>query len=61
MIHYRPNQKRSVLWSMAMTQGNYEVAAVVAWSEVHMMLSKKWGAGSFGSGLLLYLYTKDGE
>lgn len=62
MIHYQcPYHQHSPLWTMAMTQGNYKVAGIVAWSEVHKFLSEKWNAGSFGSGLLLYLYTKDGE
>ena len=61
MIHYQAPGGHSHLWAMAMTRANYEVAGAVAWSEVHKILSGKWNAGSFGAGLLLYLYTKDGE
>ncbi len=62
MIHYQaPGGARSHLWSISMTEGRYALAAVIAWTEVHKILSKKWDAGSFVAGLLLYLYTKDGE
>ncbi len=62
MLHYKcPAGKRRALWSISMTEGRYALAAVVAWTEVHKILSDRWDAGSFGAGLLLYLYTKDGE
>lgn len=61
MIQYDADGTHSPLWLIAMTDGNYVVARIVAWYETHRILSEKWLAGSFGAGLLLYLYTKDGE
>lgn len=62
MLHYKcPAGKRRALWSISMTEGNYGVARAVAWAEVRRMLEQEWNAGSFGAGLLLYMYTEDGE
>ncbi|KKN81559.1 hypothetical protein LCGC14_0318180 [marine sediment metagenome] len=62
MIRYYPDggKPSRPIWGLATTQDNY-VVRIIAWSETKRILSEKWGAGSFGAGLLLYLYTKDGE